>query len=47
MANYRNSTTYRHKLKKENKQDRNERQQIYKNITLNKQNKNDMIGKSI
>jgi len=36
MASYRKSTTYRHKLKKENKHNRNERQQIYKNITLNK-----------
>jgi hypothetical protein len=47
MANYRKSTTFRHKFIKVNKQDRNKTQQINKNKTVNKQKKNSMVGKSI
>jgi len=39
MVKNRDSTTYGHKLAKDNKDDRNERQQIHKNNTLNEQNK--------
>jgi hypothetical protein len=47
-ANYRNSTIYRHKLTKDNKQDSNETGNKYtRNKTLNQRNKNIVVGKSI